>query len=184
MGPWFQCRHIDTSGRTLRNKGQPHFERNEKRGCVRVCLSALPLSLAFLQTEDNQEVQASIASERGKRNMPKILIVISFNTRMGLSFAIAVQTEQLIMPKFTCTCGCVLNLSLGPQDYELTLIPDKNIEEIGDLLAKKQVLDDEVFFNMIDEGRNTVYRCPACRRIHVESRTQKNHFETYVLEAQ
>ncbi|WP_229427239.1 hypothetical protein [Massilia atriviolacea] len=74
-----------------------------------------------------------------------------------------------------------MNLSQGRPDFELALIPEKRIEEIADFLASEVKMTDEQFFNMIDEVKHTVYRCPVCRRLHVESRINKNHFDTYAL---
>jgi hypothetical protein len=88
------------------------------------------------------------------------------------------------MSKFMCKCGHEMNLSQGRPDFELALVPEKRIEEIGDLLAGEARLMDDVFFNLMDEVKNTVYRCPICRRLHVEIKGRENHFESYVLESQ
>ncbi|MFZ6723801.1 hypothetical protein [Undibacterium sp. Ji49W] len=87
------------------------------------------------------------------------------------------------MPKFNCKCGHDMNLSQGWSNCELALIPEKRIEEIGDLMAGESRLTDDQFFNLIDEVKNTVYRCPMCGRLHLENKNKKNHFESYILES-
>lgn len=84
------------------------------------------------------------------------------------------------MPKYACTCGYVMNLSQGWSDYELTLIPESTIEKIGDRLDGGAELSSEQLYEVIDEKAITVYRCPSCRRLHLEE--EPNKFTTYVVE--
>lgn len=86
------------------------------------------------------------------------------------------------MAKFICDCGYVMNLSGGRHEAELALISERQIEQIADMLVSGQTLTDEKFFTLIDENRDTVYRCPSCNRLHVEDRHNRNHFQTYVLQ--
>jgi hypothetical protein len=86
------------------------------------------------------------------------------------------------MPKFACVCGHVINLSTGRSESELALISERRIEEIADLLDENVKLSAEQFYNLIDETRNTVYRCPGCRRLHVEDPDRSNCFETFIVE--
>ncbi len=66
------------------------------------------------------------------------------------------------MPKVTCNCGHIMNLSTGYQSYELILVPESRIEEIGEKLDKFKHLNTEDFYDLIDEVRTAVYRCPSC----------------------
>ncbi len=84
------------------------------------------------------------------------------------------------MPKFSCTCGTVLNLSDVWPECELRLVPMARVGEIADRLDSGAGLSGEVFYDMIDEVSITVYRCPVCDRLHLE--TGKNAFDTYLRE--
>lgn len=84
------------------------------------------------------------------------------------------------MPKYSCACGYVMNLSQGWSDYELTLIPESTIEELGDRLDSKDKLSSDQLYEALDEKAITVYRCPKCRRLHLEE--EPNKFTTYVAE--
>lgn len=72
------------------------------------------------------------------------------------------------MPKFACRCGYVMNLSNRSTDFELALIPERRIDEIGEKLDTANDLNSERFFKLIDEAKTTVYRCPSCERIHID----------------
>ncbi len=72
------------------------------------------------------------------------------------------------MPKFACRCGYVMNLSNGYQSYELALVPESRIEQIGDKLDESEHLSSDAFYGLIDEVKTAVYRCPSCGRIHVD----------------
>lgn len=84
------------------------------------------------------------------------------------------------MPKYTCTCGYVMSLSQGWSDYELTLIPESAIESLGDRLDSEDKLSSDQLYEALDEKAITVYRCPKCRRLHLEE--EPNRFTTYIVE--
>lgn len=86
------------------------------------------------------------------------------------------------MTKFACACGQIINLSVGTTDAEWTLVPEKTIDAIGDVLSEGATLSDETFYDTILENGITTYRCPACGRLHLEE-GGKNRFVTYVREA-
>ncbi len=81
------------------------------------------------------------------------------------------------MPKFACKCSFVMNLSDGNPSYELKLVPEYKIQEIGDLLDASEKLTADIFYASIDEVSTTVYRCTNCERLYVESK--KNVFIMY-----
>ena len=73
------------------------------------------------------------------------------------------------MPKLACRCGYVMNLSNGTPDFELALVPENMIEYIGENLENPGKIDIDKFFDLIDEVKTTVYKCPSCGRLHVDS---------------
>jgi len=85
------------------------------------------------------------------------------------------------MPKFSCRCGHVINLSGDTAQAACSLVLEKNIEAIGARLWRGESVSDAQFFDAIDAGRKIVYRCPACHRLHVE-KDGMNLFDTYTLE--
>ena len=88
------------------------------------------------------------------------------------------------MPKFLCHCGHVIGLSNGWSDSELALLPEQRIEVIGDMLASREPVSDEKFFELIDEVKTTVYHCQNCQRLHLERKSvESNQFVTYILES-
>lgn len=84
------------------------------------------------------------------------------------------------MSKYACVCGYVMNLSQGWSDYELTLIPESTIENMGDRLDSGDKFPSDKFYEILDEKSITVYRCPSCKRLHLEE--EPNKFTTYVVE--
>lgn len=84
------------------------------------------------------------------------------------------------MSKYTCACGYVMNLSQGWSDYELILISESTIESLGDRLDSEDKLSSDQLYEALDEKAITVYRCPKCRRLHLEE--EPNKFTTYIVE--
>lgn len=83
------------------------------------------------------------------------------------------------MPKFLCRCGCVMNLSHGWSDHEMTLIPESVIEQVAERLDVES-MSSEQFYEAIEITAITVYRCPQCQRLHLEEGA--NSFTTYAVE--
>lgn len=86
------------------------------------------------------------------------------------------------MPKFSCCCGEVINLSETPSRSEYALTSENRIEEIARSLSGKD-LTQERFYDLIDESKTVVYVCFRCGRMHLESRIHSNEFGIYVLES-
>lgn len=84
------------------------------------------------------------------------------------------------MPKYSCVCGYVMNLSQGWSDYELSLIPESVVERLGERLDDGDQLSSAQLYEALDERAITVYRCPSCRRLHLEE--GGGRFTTYVVE--
>ena len=84
------------------------------------------------------------------------------------------------MPKFSCSCGHVVNLSSWHPDEEFALIPEKRIEKIGELLDETSSLTIDQYYSLIDEVKTVVYRCPECGRLHIE---ENGKTISYVKEA-
>lgn len=83
------------------------------------------------------------------------------------------------MPKYACRCGYVMNLSRGWAEYELMLVPETIVEELGEKMQSQAVSADE-FYECMDKSSLTVYRCPQCKRLHVEE--ERNRFTIYSVE--
>ena len=84
------------------------------------------------------------------------------------------------MSKYSCVCGYVMNLSQGWSDHELSLIPESVIETLVDMLGDKDEKSSSQLYEVLDEKATTVYRCPKCRRLHLEE--EPNKFTIYVKE--
>lgn len=84
------------------------------------------------------------------------------------------------MPKYSCACGYVMNLSHDWSSYELSLVPESVIEELGDRLNRGDVPSSENFYEVPNGVSTTVYRCPQCNRLHLEE--ESNRFITYIVE--
>ena len=84
------------------------------------------------------------------------------------------------MSKYACLCGHVINLSQGWSTDELTLVPEAVIETVGDKLDEVKGLSSEQFYEIIGKQAVTVYRCPKCRRLHLEEGFNK--FLIYAIE--
>lgn len=84
------------------------------------------------------------------------------------------------MPKFSCKCGNVLNLSDVWPECEWRLVPMSCLGEVADDLDEGKVPTGDVFYDLIEKMSVTVYRCAVCSRLHLE--VAKNRFESYVRE--
>lgn len=82
------------------------------------------------------------------------------------------------MPKVTCTCGYVFDLS-KEGDYSFTLIPESDIEAAV-LAANAFPLDGDGLTDIIDEHSKNVLICPVCRTLYLESET--NLYQRHVRE--
>ena len=72
------------------------------------------------------------------------------------------------MPKFACRCGYVMNLSASPSNFEFALLPESRIEQIAEKLDDSERLNSDIFYELVDEVKTTIYRCPSCGRLHVD----------------
>lgn len=87
------------------------------------------------------------------------------------------------MPKYRCLCGYVFHLSAGRESYDLILIKNANVEDIGNAIVKNKGIDVDSFFEKVDLDSRTVYWCPSCRRLHVSTPDlSSNNFEIYKRE--
>ena len=83
------------------------------------------------------------------------------------------------MPKFACVCGHVINLSQETSECEMSLVAEQKIDEIGCALSNRWLSEDE-FYETIDQGAVTVYRCQQCGRLHVDQ--GGGQFSSYIKE--
>ncbi|AWH89933.1 hypothetical protein [Limnobaculum parvum] len=86
------------------------------------------------------------------------------------------------MPKFACRCGCVMNLSTGWSDCELSLVPENIIEELIVSLDKENGLSAEQFVEKIDSKSIEVLRCPQCNRLWLEN--EDGSYNSYIKETE
>lgn len=84
------------------------------------------------------------------------------------------------MPKFGCRCGCVMNLSIGWSDYELTLIPESAVEALARRVDSGGPMTSEQFLEDFDKHATCLYRCPQCNRLYVQE--SSGEFITYIQE--
>ena len=87
------------------------------------------------------------------------------------------------MPKFLCACGYAINLSEVPSDGEFSLVPEASIYEAG-ALADSGETTTEALFDVLDSKARTVYDCPQCGRLHVETAPRSHQFASFVKEAE
>ncbi|VVN31731.1 hypothetical protein PS655_04908 [Pseudomonas fluorescens] len=83
------------------------------------------------------------------------------------------------MSKFACICGHVINLSQGTSESEYSLVPETTIDAIGGILSTRG-LSEEGFYDAINDGASTVYRCSKCGRLHLDE--GGGVFSSYVKE--
>lgn len=72
-----------------------------------------------------------------------------------------------------------MNLSHGWSDHEMTLMPESVIEQVAERMDVEP-MSSEQFYEAIEITAMTVYRCPQCRRLHLEE--GENSFTTYAVE--
>lgn len=83
------------------------------------------------------------------------------------------------MPKFSCVCGQIINLSHGMSESEFSMVAERKIDELGAALADRW-LSEEEFYQQIGAGATTVYRCNKCDRLHIDQGGGK--FSSYTKE--
>jgi hypothetical protein len=84
------------------------------------------------------------------------------------------------MSKYECRCGHVMHLSTGQEPYDLRLIPNRSVEEMGDKFYEGVPLTSDEFYERIEADALTVYRCPKCDRIHISTPSlNSNKFRVY-----
>lgn len=84
------------------------------------------------------------------------------------------------MPKFACRCGYVMTLSLGCEEYELSLIPEENIEDLIVTLDQEKQLTADQFIEKIDSKRIKILRCPQCERLWLQN--EDGSYNSYIKE--
>ncbi|WP_140921497.1 hypothetical protein [Limnobaculum xujianqingii] len=87
------------------------------------------------------------------------------------------------MPKFTCRCGYVMNLSDGSNNYEYSFLSENKINKILWILDKtnNRISDDE-FIEIVDSDRVRVLCCPQCERFWLEN--EDGSYNSYVKETE
>ncbi|AKH62710.1 MULTISPECIES: hypothetical protein [Photorhabdus] len=87
------------------------------------------------------------------------------------------------MPKFTCKCGHVMNLSNEDNDYEYSFIAEKIINEIIWILeTNNNVIDSDDFISKIDSKRTSVLTCHECGRFWLEN--EGGSYNAYIKESE
>ena len=84
------------------------------------------------------------------------------------------------MSRMGCRCGFVMIFNTGREEYDLALIPESTIEDIGILIDETDSLDAEKYYDMVADSRISVMRCPNCHRFWIE---QPDHsYRSYIPE--
>lgn len=84
------------------------------------------------------------------------------------------------MSKMQCRCVFVMTFHTGREEYDLALIPEAIIKDIGVLMDESTSMNAEKFYDTIADHRISVMHCPNCNRIWIER--GKNQFFPYVPE--
>lgn len=136
----------------------------------------------LVQADLSDSDMASIAARTWGKPSAQSIDTLFFRNRMELSCALIDQIQEAEMPKFACKCGNVLNLSGVWPECEWRLVPMARVGEIADRLDVGQVSSGDGIYDLVDEVSVTVYRCPVCCRLYLE--TGRNMFQTYAKEAE
>lgn len=84
------------------------------------------------------------------------------------------------MSQSGCKCGYVMSFNTGEETYDLALIPNDIIDEIGCMIENKTIHASEDYFQLIDFKKRDVIECPHCGRLYLEE--SPNRFCSYVKE--
>lgn len=85
------------------------------------------------------------------------------------------------MAKLSCKCGNLISLP-GEGDNEFTLMPNRDMSSIGDLISQKKMDADIYFDRMLDVGIAVCF-CEKCKRMWVEDMKNKNgRYNSYIPE--
>jgi rubrerythrin len=85
--------------------------------------------------------------------------------------------EVMVMPKFRCKCGHVIDLTESPSPHEFALIPEAALEAAG-IYVENGGADWDGLFEILDKDVRHVYECPQCGELWVA--TGPNSFQAYV----
>lgn len=72
------------------------------------------------------------------------------------------------MPKFSCRCGNVINLSEMESISEWALVRDRQVGAVCSLI-KSGPVDDEKFLETLYEDEIDVIWCGVCGRLHLDN---------------
>ena len=73
------------------------------------------------------------------------------------------------MAKLQCECGFIMNSTTGTPDFELSIIKERKIEHIGEIIESNSgKIDINTFYNLIDEDAIFALKCPSCDRIYID----------------
>lgn len=89
------------------------------------------------------------------------------------------------MSKFQCGCGFVMVFQTDSLPYDMHLIPDRSVTELGNDLDvfdfSKEEERDKLFDNLLKD-RIKVMDCPNCDRIYIETEVRTDKFNSYIRE--
>lgn len=87
------------------------------------------------------------------------------------------------MSKYQCKCGYVMVFQTDRLPYDLYLLPDDSVTDLGENLDKcdLSILEnrDMIFYELL-KRRKKVMHCPNCGRFHIETDIRSGVYESYI----
>ena len=86
------------------------------------------------------------------------------------------------MPKMSCECGHVFDLTGDITENEMSLFRLTFIVGTAELLDEGKLSGDEFFSSCVASARH-VHPCPKCGRMHIETKERSGVFDVYIKES-
>lgn len=88
------------------------------------------------------------------------------------------------MPKITCKCGYVMNISSLNEEFAYNLISQNALWDIVDICSEQKDFTSEKFIEPFNQESVEVYECPSCKRLLIEESSYSNRFNFYKKETE
>lgn len=83
------------------------------------------------------------------------------------------------MPKFSCKCGQIINLSTIPNNFEMLMISEKKIDDITPESSSKCSNIGE-FLDLLYDNSTNIISCNKCGRLYIEE--SEGMYTSYIRE--